>query len=142
LADRDDAVLAVGQPARDNFAVKHPLPVVFSAHTKRSEIMNRRDECAGSRPEHAPIAWDVQHVEAMAVSQPGEDGLVPKNVFHRRPEPLRDFNNFAMSAREIEERQIVLESKDREMMSVVPGEQSTEQCKNILSYSGFAALNH
>jgi hypothetical protein len=120
LANGDDTVLALRQASRYDSAINHSLPVVFPRHAERRQIVNRRDERARPRPKHAPVARNMEHVQAMAPDQAWQDGLMPKNVFDRRAEALGDFDDPAVSTRKREEWQVFLKRKDSETMSVVP----------------------
>jgi hypothetical protein len=126
LANGDDAVLALRQASRYDSAVKHSLPVVFPRHTERREIVNRRDERARLRPKHAPVARNMEHVQAIAPDQARQNGLMPKNVLYWRAESLGDFDDPAVSTREREVRQVILKRKDGETVSIVPRQQTPQ----------------
>ena len=81
---------------RDDAAVEHPRPVVFSRDVKRRKIVNRRDARTRRRPDHAAVTRDVQHIELMLAREAGLSerslqrlveqriGLSPKWLLQRR----------------------------------------------------------
>ncbi len=72
----------------------------------------------GAGPGQPAITGDVEHVEWQGAGKLWQGALVPKNVFHGRPEFLghRDYLHFVFG--EIKQRQVFLQHEENEMVLV------------------------
>ncbi len=140
-ADRDDLALPPREPPRDHAAVEHPRGIVFPREVEGREIVDRRHERARPSPEHAPVARHVQHLDARATQATGQLALVPEDVFHRRAVALGHRLEAHRVPGELEERHVLLEHVERELMAFRLGQQSAHEGEHVLTHARAPALH-
>src|SRR5262245_14917197 len=132
----------MGQPASDDAAVKHSFPLVFLRDAERREVMNGGHGGAGLTPQHAAVAGDMQDIDLPATGEGRQPSLVPPDVIHGRAKTLRNLDKAHLAFCKIEQRQVVLENKQRELVVGAEFFQSAYQSEDVLCDAASAALDH
>src|ERR1035438_4033424 len=85
LADGYYLVLAPGQIPCHNTTVEHPCVIGFSPYMELGKIMDRGYQCTGSRPQHTPVARDMEDIDVIIFQPFRQRQLVPQDISNRCP---------------------------------------------------------
>jgi hypothetical protein len=121
-------ILSSRQPGHNNASVKHARRTVFSRKAKWSEIVDSSDQRAGMRPEQAAVTRHVQHVEPELPDKLREMELMPEHIAHRRPVSFGDRHQFHRGGRKCEQRQVLFQNKQGEIVAAGLAKQRAHQC--------------
>lgn len=125
----------------DDATVEHAGGIVFPLNVEGREIVNRRHRRTGRAPDHAPVAGHVEDVDALALEPAGQDELMPEDVFQGRTPFLRHGDEGHVVVRKLEEREILLEDEEMDLVPLNLTDERSHEGEDILGDAGLAALN-
>lgn len=140
-ADGEDLILTTGEPLHQHPAVEHAGEVVFSLHMERGEIVDGGDGDARRVKGHAAVAGDVEDVDALLAEPAGKEDMMPEDVAHSGSPFFRDRDEGHAVAGELEERQVLFQHKEMEVVLVRVLEEGADEGEDVLGDAGFAALD-
>jgi hypothetical protein len=89
----------------------------------------------------AAIAGRMENIQSVEACEPREFRLVPENVAYGGTKGFAYCDNFHRVAGELEERDILLQNEEREVVFPGIGKKSTREAEDVLTDSRTSALN-